>query len=145
MSENKPQSFANYKRRQPPFHFFVVPVLITNLIVVIVYLALHPGLLAAWLLIVSAALLMLAFLARINPIKVQDRLIRLEEHLRLTSLLSGPTKSRISELTERQLIALRFASDAEVPLLDEETLRDKLGPREIRKRIQNWRPNRFRV
>lgn len=145
MSENKPQSFANYKRRQPPFHFFVVPVLITNLIVAIVYLVLHPGLLAAWLLIVSAALLMLAFLARINPIKVQDRLIRLEEHLRLTALLSEPAQSRISELTERQLIALRFASDAEIPLLVEEILRDNLGTKDIKERIQSWRPDNFRV
>lgn len=145
MSENKPQSFANYKRRQPLFHFFVVPVLITNLIVVIVYLVLHPGLLTAWLLILSTALLMLAFLSRINPIKVQDRLIRLEEHLRLAALLSEPARPRISELTERQLIALRFASDAEIPQLVEETLRDKLGPKEIRKRIQNWRPDCFRV
>jgi len=145
MSERTPQSFANYKRRQPPFHFFVIPVLITNLIVAIVYLILHPGLLPAWLLIVSAALLMLAFLVRINPIKVQDRLIRLEERMRLTALLSEPERARVPELTEHQLIALRFASDAEVPNLVQEALREQLGPKDIKKRIQNWRPDHFRV
>lgn len=145
MSDRKPQSYANYKRRQPAFHFFIAPVLITNLIVVIVYLALHPGLAAAWLLIVSAALLMLAFLVRINPIKVQDRLIRLEERMRLATLLSEPARSRIPELTEHQLIALRFAPDAEIPQLVEETLRDNLGPKDIKKKIQNWRPDYFRI
>lgn len=145
MSERKPQSLASYKRRQPPFHFFIIPVLITNLIVVIVYLALHPGLLTAWLLIVSGALLMLAFLTRINPLKVQDRLIRLEERIRLTALLPEPDRARIPELTERQLIALRFASDAEIPQLVAETLKDNLGPKDIKKKIQNWRPDHSRV
>src|SRR5262249_12552540 len=119
MSEIKTQSYASYKRRHLPFHFFVIPVLITNLIVVIVHLALHPGWTAAWLLIVSVAILVLAFLTRINPIKVQDRLIRLEERMRLTALLSESMRVRILELTERQLVALRFASDAEIPRLVE--------------------------
>lgn len=145
MSERKPQSLANYKRRQLPFHFFIAPVLITNLIVVIVYLVLHPGLLTAWLLIVSAALLMLAFLARINPIKVQNRLICLEERLRLTALLPEPDRARIPELTERQLIALRFASDAEIPHLVAEAVKSNLGPKDIKKSIQNWRPDHSRV
>src|SRR5215472_5641921 len=106
MSESTTQSYTNYKRRHPPFHFFVIPVLITNLIVAIIYLVLHPGLVAGWLVIVSFALLVSAFLTRINPIKVQDRLIRLEERLRLTALLPEQTRSRIPELTERQLVAL---------------------------------------
>lgn len=145
MSNRKPQSYANYKRRQPVFHFFVIPVLITNLIVVIVHLVLHPGLAAAWLLIISAALLLLAFLVRINPLKAQDRIIRLEERLRLMTLLPESLRTRIPELTEYQLVALRFASDAEIPQLVEETLRDNLRPKDIKKKIQNWRPDYFRV
>ena len=145
MSEPRAQSLANYKRRHPPFHFFVLPVLIINLLLSIIYLVRHLGLAAAWMVILSAALLLLAFITRINPIKVQDRLITLEERLRLTALVPEQMRSRIPELTERQLVALRFASDAEIPRLVEETLKENLDPKDIRKRIQNWRPDYFRV
>jgi hypothetical protein len=145
MTEIQTQSYSSYKRRQPIFHFFIIPVLITNLIIVIVYLALHPGLLAAWLVVLSIAVLLLAFLTRVNPNKVQDRLIRLEERLRLSVLLPEHLRSRIPELTEKQLIALRFASDAEIPQLVETTLKENLNAKDIKKRIQNWRPDFFRV
>lgn len=141
----KPQSYNNYKRRHPVFHFFVIPVLITNSLIAIVYLARHPGLAAAWMVVLSIALLMLGFLARINPVKAQDRIIRLEERLRLMTLLPESLKARIPELTEYQLIALRFASDAEIPRLVDETLKENLSPKDIRKRILNWRPDYFRV
>src|SRR5277367_4218893 len=112
MSEFKTQSYANYKRRQPPFHFFLIPVLIANAISAIVYLVRHPGLAAAWMVVLSIALLVLAFLVRVNSLKVQDRVIRLEERLRLMALLPESWRARIPELTEYQLVALRFASDA---------------------------------
>jgi hypothetical protein len=145
MSEIKTQSYANYKRRQPPFHFFVLPVLAANSMIAIVYLIRHPGLAAAWMAILSAALVVLALLLRVNSLKVQDRVIRLEERLRLMALLSEPWRARISELTEYQLVALRFASDAETPRLVEETLRDNLSPKDIKKKIEIWRPDYFRV
>jgi hypothetical protein len=110
-----------------------------------VYLIRHPGLAAAWMVILSIALLVLAFLTRINPLKVQDRLIRMEERLRLAALLSEPLRSRIADLTEQQLVALRFASDAEIPQLVEETLSGNLSSKDIKKKIQNWRPDYFRV
>jgi mannosyltransferase OCH1-like enzyme len=139
------QSYANHKRRQPVFHFFVIPVLITNFILAAVYLVRHPGLAAAWMVILSVVLLIVAFLTRVNAMRVQDRLIRLEERLRLTALLPEPTRENISQLTAQQLVALRFASDAEIPRLVDDTLKEKLGPKEIKKRIQSWRPDHFRV
>lgn len=145
MSDRKAQSFRNHTRRQPAFHFFVLPVLITNLIISIVYVVRHPGWTAVWLVLLSAALLMLAFLVRMNPLKVQDRLIRLEERLRLTALLPDELRMRIPELTERQLVALRFSSDTEIPALVAETLSHNLDAKEIKKKIQNWRPDSWRV
>ncbi len=127
MSASQPQSNANFKRRHPPFHLFVIPVLLTNLIVATVYLVRHPGLAAAWMMLLSLALLVLGFLARVYPLKAQDRVIRLEERLRLMALLSEPLRARIPELTEYQLVALRFASDAEIPQLVDKTLREKLA------------------
>jgi len=93
----------------------------------------------------SLALLMLGFLVRINPLKVQDRVIRLEERLRLAALLPEPLRLRIPELTEPQLVALRFASDSEIPQLVEETLNANLTPKDTKKKIQNWRPDYFSV
>jgi hypothetical protein len=141
----KTQSYSNYKRIHPPFHFFIIPVLITNLIVTIFYLVRHPGFLTAWLVILAVALLTLGFLARVNPLKAQDRVIRLEERMRLALLLPEPLRQRIPQLTESQLVALRFASDDETPKLVEETLRENLSSNDIKKKIQNWRPDHFRV
>jgi hypothetical protein len=145
MNNHAPQSFSHHSRRHLPFHFFIIPVLLTNLIVTIVYLVRHPSLLTGWLVILSIALLTLAFLVRINPLKVQDRLIRLEEQLRMNTLLPGPLRERIPELTEKQLVALRFASDEEIARLVEETLQNNLSPKDIKKKIEKWRPDYFRV
>jgi|HubBroStandDraft_5_1064220.scaffolds.fasta_scaffold127766_2 hypothetical protein len=145
MNNHAAQSFSHHSRRHLPFHFFIIPVLLTNLIVTIVYLVRHPSLLTGWLVILSIALLTLAFLVRINPLKVQDRLIRLEEQLRMNTLLPGPLRERIPELTEKQLVALRFASDEEIARLVEETLQNNLSPKDIKKKIEKWRPDYFRV
>jgi hypothetical protein len=93
----------------------------------------------------TVAVALAGFKARIYALKVQDRLIRLEERLRLQGLLSEPLRSRIGELTESQLVALRFASDAECPSLMEKALSQKLAIADIKKAIVNWRPDYFRV
>src|SRR5882762_939931 len=135
------QSAASHHRLHPPFHLFLIPVLITHLILAVVCLVRIPGLLTRWLVILSSALLLMGFLTRINPIKVQDRLIRLEERLRLVALLPEPLRVRIPELTESQLIGLRFASDDELPALVERVLAEKLNKKAIKQAIQIWRPD----
>ena len=145
MSEKQSQSYAHHTRRQPAFHFFLIPVLILNFVFAAVYGVRHPSLAAIWMIVLAAALLTLALLSRMNSVKAQDRVIRLEERLRLGILLPEHLRPRILELTERQLIALRFASDAEVAQLVDETLREKLGPKEIKKKIRDWRADYFRI
>src|ERR1700744_5473180 len=145
MNNQAAQSFSHHSRRHLPFHFFLIPLLLTHLIITIIYLVRHPGLLAGWLVVLSVAVLTLAFMVRINPLKVQDSLILLEDRMRLTALLPEPLRMRIPELTEKQLIALRFASDAEIPRLVAETLQSNLRSKDIKRRIENWRPDHLRV
>lgn len=143
-----PQNYKNHARTDTPMHFFVFPILISNLGVAIYvtirhwpeHLHLHP-----WWIIVSLALIVLAFKTRINDLKLQDRLIRLEERLRLASLLPPADLAYIDELTMNQLVALRFAPDAEIPALVHRTITQRLEPRAIKQSIVNWRPDNHRV
>ncbi len=146
MAEKLPQTLANHVRIQPPFHYFVLPVATIALILAIINVIRHYDLLAAWtVLCLAAAGAVAAPIIRINALKAQDRVIRLEERMRLTRLASEPFKSRIGELTESQLIAIRFASDAEAPALAEKALSSKMSGADIKKAIVHWRADTFRV
>ena len=139
------QSYGNHTRWHPIFHYIIGPLFLLNVIFAIVLLVRRPGWITAWTLVMSIALLMLTFLVRINPLRVQDRVIRLEERLRLAILVDKPLRAHIVELTESQLVGLRFASDAELPALAARALSEKLSKAEIKKAITQWRPDYWRV
>jgi hypothetical protein len=143
--EQKPQTFANHARYDPPFHFFLVPVLVINILVVAYYLFRRPSLGGAWLLVISFALLVTAGRTRAYATRVQDRVIRLEERLRLAAVLPEPLRSRIGELSDTQFVGLRFASDGELPALVQRALDEKLSRTDIKKAVTNWRPDYSRV
>lgn len=145
MPDETPQNFSNHTRRDPLFHFFILPVFVITLIATIVHLVRRPGLHSAWLVVVVIAAIAAILEIRLYALKVQDRVIRLEERLRLASLLDASLRPRIPEFTEAQLIALRFASDAELPALAARALNEKLAAQEIKKAIQHWRPDYWRV
>jgi hypothetical protein len=146
MAEHLPQSYANHVRLHPPFHFFLIPGTLVLLILSIVNVVRHYQQLDAWILLLIGILSPVAvLLIRTNPLRVQDRLIRLEERLRLQALLSAELSSRIGELTERQLVALRFASDEELSALVQRVLAAKTPARDIKKAIVTWRADTFRV
>jgi hypothetical protein len=145
MSAETPQNFSNHTRYDPLFHFFVLPVFAITLIVTIVHLVRRPGLHSAWVVVVALAALVAVLHIRFYAIRVQDRVIRLEERLRLANLLDPSLRPRIPELSEAQLVALRFASDAELPALAARALNEKLSRDDIKKAIQNWRPDHWRV
>src|SRR5208282_2684873 len=122
-----------------------VPVAGLNILAASWHLFRHPGLWAAWFLILAVAGAAAIVMIRSYALKVQDRVIRLEERLRLSQLLAEPPRGRIGDLTEPQLIAIRFASDAEVPALVEKVLAGTMLPRDIKQAIGTWRPDYFRV
>ena len=140
-----PQNYSNHTRFDPPFHFFVLPVFAISLIATVVHLVRRPGLLSAWIFLFMLAALVALFKVRLYALNVQDRVIRLEERLRLERLLDASLRPRIAELTESQLVGLRFASDAELPALAAKAISEKLSITEIKKAIQDWRPDYFRV
>lgn len=133
------QSYKKHARLLPPFHFFVIPVLLINVINEMRHVWLDPTRHAVWQVVVAAALLMLGFLARTQALAVQDRLIRLEMRLRLRGILPPDLHPGINTLTARQMVALRFASDAELEELVRDVLAGKLASgKEIKMRIKNW-------
>ena len=145
MAQKVPQNLSNHTRFDPLFHFFILPVFFITFISTIVHLVRHPGLHSAWLVVFMLAAALAVTRMRTYAIKVQDRVIRLEERLRLAILLDGPMRGRITEFSESQLIGLRFASDAELPALAARTLSEKLSKADIKKAIVQWRPDYWRV
>ena len=140
-----PQNFSHHTRWDPVFHFFILPVFAITLIMTIVHLVRRPGLHSAWLIVVVIAAILAIFKIRMYALRVQDRVIRLEERLRLATLIDPSLRSQIASLTESQLVALRFACDAELPALAARALNEKLPAAEIKKSIQTWRPDYWRV
>jgi len=145
MAEKVPQNFSNHSRLDPPFHLFVLPVFALSVIITIVHLAMHPGLHSAWVVIFALAAMAAVLKIRLYALKVQDRIIRLEERLRLAILLDKPLRAHINEFSESQLVALRFASDAELPALVARALSEKLSNKDIKRAISQWRPDYWRV
>ena len=140
------QNFKNHAKFVPPFHFFVGPVLMINVVWAIVRAVRHFSADNVWYVLVAAALLVLAFQARLVALKVQDRVIRLEMRLRLQELLPTELRPRIAEFTPSQLIALRFASDGELAGLARKVLDEKIMDRTaIKKMVQVWEPDTLRA
>ena len=144
-----PQSFKNHARLDPMFHFFILPMLLLNLGFAI-RTTIHdwPARqnLNVWWIIMSIVLFMIAGKSRTYALKAQDRVIRLEERLRLATLLPPSEHGKIANLSARQLIALRFAADEEVTALARRAAgAENLSPKEIKQNITNWRTDDHRV
>ncbi len=141
------QNFQNHVKWVPAFHFFVQPVFLVNFIYSIYRLKQTSFSFESILgVLVAAALVMGALFARLFALRVQDRVIRLEMRLRMERLLPADLKPRIEEFTVGQLIALRFASDAELPDLGRLVLNDRLTDKKaIKQMVKNWKPDFLRA
>jgi uncharacterized membrane protein (DUF485 family) len=141
------QNYSNHVRWVPLFHFFVLPVLLANFFTSVLrwrFLGFSWG----WLIgmLTALALFILAVFARAFALKVQDRVIRIEERQRCERLLPAELKSRIEEITPGQFVALRFASDDELPGLVNKVLTDKISDtKTIKQMVKNWRGDYLRA
>jgi hypothetical protein len=140
----QPQSFKNHAKFDPSFHFFLAPVALFMVIGTIVQCVRNPSWMSAAHILVALWALVATFKIRLYALKVQDRVIRLEERLRLKELAPA-LQGRIAELNEDQLIGLRFASDGEVAGLAAQALASNWNRKQVKQAIKNWRPDYWRV
>jgi hypothetical protein len=141
----KEQSFANHTRFDPMFHGFLAPLALLFVIAAIVRLVQTPDWWSVVRVIGSIWAVVLTLKIRLYALKLQDRIIRLEERLRMAQLLPDTMRGRVGEFSEAQLVALRFASDAELPGLCDTALAGNWEPKQIKKSIRTWRPDHWRV
>ena len=145
MSEERPQNYANHAKWVPLFHYVAMPLLGINLVLALV--GLLDGITLETLNRVGTAVAtVLALLfARVFALKAQDRVIRLEERMRMQRLLPDDLKPRIDEVSTAQCVALRFAGDEELPALVRRALDENADQKTIKQAIRNWRADHQRV
>lgn len=146
MSTPPVQSAANHARMVPGFHYVTGGFTIVYVVWSMWHAASTRSVDAHFQMLGGFGLLGTYWYTRAFPLKAQDRVIRLEEQLRLATLLPDDLRGRIKELSARQLIAIRFASDAEVPELVRWVLTDRVTDTKlIKQRIVSWREDNHRV
>jgi hypothetical protein len=140
------QNFENHVRRTPMYYNLAGLVLLVNIIWSGYRLIGDLSVGSVITFLVSVALLVAAFAARTQTLTVQNRVIRLEQRLRFRELLSADVAARACELPVGQIVALRFASDAELPVLVNQVLAGQLGdPKDIKQKVTNWQGDFLRA
>jgi uncharacterized protein DUF6526 len=140
------QNYQNHARLYPLFHFVAVPILLINFLYAAWRLFQTPGAAAGWSVVFAFGLLALALSARIMALTVQDRIIRLEMQLRLSRILPPELQSQIGILTPAHFVALRFASDDELPVLVRDVIDGRLQTKkDIKMRVKNWQSDSLRA
>lgn len=144
MSET--QNYKNHIRFHAPFHFVLAPLLLFHLIYQIVRLVQEPGFDRAEMVLLAVALILMQFLVRTNALRVQDRVIRLEEQLRYERFLPAGLIRQAADLPLNKILALRFAANEELPELVRRTLAGEFQkPGEIKRAVKSWRGDYLRV
>ena len=140
------QSFSNHTRWHTPFHFVLSPILFIHFAWCVWRITQSLTLEHAEQLLLSLGLLVMLLLVRINPLKAQDRIIRLEEQLRYQRLLPADLAARASALPVGFIVAMRFASDLELPELAQRAVDGAFAkPKELKQAIKHWRGDYHRV
>ena len=139
------QSLKNHARLDPTYHILLLLVYVANLVYAGFHVYRQPSLSSGWYVVLSLVVIVPLLKIRTYPLKVQDRVIRLEERLRLQALAPQEWHTHLYRLSEDQLIALRFASDDEVIALAKQALEQNLNRKQIKERIRSWRADDWRI
>jgi hypothetical protein len=140
------QNFSNHRRFFPLFHFTAVPLLLLYLAYSVYVLVRAPSLATAAPVVLAVSLFCTQLSSRLMALSVQNRVIRLEMQLRLERLLGPAAREAFDALTVRQLVALRFASDAELPALVQRVRSNELATsRSVKQAIRDWRADFLRA
>lgn len=140
------QSFAKHTQWTPGYHFFASPLSILYLGWSLKRFVSNMNADTGYALVGALALFGIVVMSRMAALRVQDRLIRLEERLRLARVLPADLQSRIEELRPSHLVALRFAPDHELTDLVRKVLADpSIKSKEIKRQIVSWRPDYLRA
>jgi len=141
----KPQTLSNHRRYVPLFHFVLLAILLFNFVWTVVHLIEVPTAQHAVDAVMAVAFAIMFLYIRQFPLRVQDRLIRLEETLRIQRLVPDLAK-RVDEFSIGHLVGLRFACDEELPALARKVLNEKVMSRSaIKQMVKTWRPDYFRA
>ena len=144
---NETQNFSNHKRNFPLFHFVAAPLLAIYLLYTIYTLVRAPSLATIMGVVLAAGVVAMLFASRLMALTVQNRVIRLEMTLRLQRVL-GPAAAAdaLAKLPLGRLIALRFASDAELPgLIARVTSQELRTSAQVKEAIREWQPDLLRA
>jgi hypothetical protein len=140
------QNYQTHRKFVPLFHYVLLPILMLNVLAMAYHLWQNPNMFTAWALVMGIAFALTALFARAFALAAQDRVIRLEERLRMRELLPADLQPRITEFSREQIIGLRFASDAELPTLAAAVLRDNIQKREdVKKMVKQWRADNHQL
>ena len=140
------QNYKNHARLIPGFHFFVLPVLLVNVLYSVWLAWSAPSFGVGFGVMVAVALLLAALFSRIMALKAQDRVIRLEMRLRMHEVLPADMHGRINDVTPDQLIGLRFAGDGELADLVRQILDGTLATQKgIKEAVKDWQADNLRV
>ena len=146
MPVEKTQNYSNHARFDPMWHFVAVPILTGGFVVAVIHALRAPDMANIWGAIYALGVLLAVFTARLQTLRVQNRVIRLEMRLRLATLLPAALAGRVGELTPSQLVGLRFASDAELPALVERCLKGELPTDgSVKKEVRDWQSDWLRA
>jgi hypothetical protein len=139
------QNYENHRRVHVPYHLVIVPIFWINLALTIIRFARQPSIESAWIVVVAIGMVLMVAVMRTNAVRVQDRVIRLEMRVRLQAVAPGLVHF-VDELSPRQVVALRFAGDAELPdLMRRAKAGEFAATRDIKRVIKDWRPDTLRV
>ena len=145
MSEKKPQNYENHAKFIPVFHYIALPLLLVNFFGALFRVTQEISFYTLNGVGLAISLIVVAVFTRLFALKAQDRVIRLEEQIRMQTFLPDALKAQVGRLTMGQIVALRFASDEELVDLSQDALNQNTSPNALKQAVKNWRPDYDRV